>query len=320
MKKGAFVIPYFGKFNNYYQLFLESCKYNPDYDWIIFTDDCTSYEYPTNVLVHYTSFDDIRQLIQSKFKFKISLDYPYKLCDYKVAYGYIFEEWLDNYQMWGHCDTDVIFGCLNNFISDEDIIHFDKIGIFGHCTLYKNTYENNRVFLKPLDGTLRYKQVFTEYWNHSFDEDFDHSINNIFEQEKKKIRYAEYQANIYTKSSDFRLTALNSDRHSYRYEKNKKAIFLWNEGILNRFEMVGGNRIVRSEYMYIHMQSRKMTINTKKKKCFKIIPNSFEDLEVNTIDANNFKKIKIKHFNLHYFKLRSKNLFVKIKKFILRRK
>ncbi|WP_333562533.1 DUF6625 family protein, partial [Lactobacillus amylovorus] len=45
MKKGAFIIPYFGHFNNYFQLFLNSCKYNSNYDWIIFTDDRTKYDY-----------------------------------------------------------------------------------------------------------------------------------------------------------------------------------------------------------------------------------------------------------------------------------
>ena len=37
---------------------------------------------------------EIREKIQSKFDFKISLEEPYKLCDYKPAYGYIFEEFI----------------------------------------------------------------------------------------------------------------------------------------------------------------------------------------------------------------------------------
>ena len=35
--KAIFIIPYFGHFNNYFQLFLNSCAYNRDFDWLIFT-------------------------------------------------------------------------------------------------------------------------------------------------------------------------------------------------------------------------------------------------------------------------------------------
>ena len=35
MKKGVLILPYFGKFNNYFPLFLKSCGYNPSYDFLI---------------------------------------------------------------------------------------------------------------------------------------------------------------------------------------------------------------------------------------------------------------------------------------------
>ena len=53
MKKVAYVIPYFGKFPKGFDLFLMSCRNNPTIDWLIFTDDHTSYEYPSNVKVYY---------------------------------------------------------------------------------------------------------------------------------------------------------------------------------------------------------------------------------------------------------------------------
>ena len=33
MEKVVFIIPYFGKFNNYFQLFLNSCAYNKKFEW-----------------------------------------------------------------------------------------------------------------------------------------------------------------------------------------------------------------------------------------------------------------------------------------------
>ena len=49
---------------------------------------------------------------------------------------------------------------------------------------------------------------------------------------------------------------------------------------------------------------------------YKIIPNSFDDLEKYPITISNFNKIKRKHFNFHYFRLRTYNLIDKIKKYI----
>ena len=64
------------------------------------------------------------------------------------------------------------------------------------------------------------------------------------------------------------------------------------------------------------MQSRQMKIHLKNTDVYKIIPNVFEDLEVPVKEINiySFKKIKKKYFNLHYFRLRGKNLMIKIKK------
>ena len=79
MLKKILIIPYFGKFNNYFELWLKSCEYNTDFDWLIFTDDKTNYQYPENVHVHYTTFENIKDRINNLFEFEISLDSPYKL-------------------------------------------------------------------------------------------------------------------------------------------------------------------------------------------------------------------------------------------------
>ena len=314
-KHAAFIIPYFGTFNNYFQLFLNSCEKNPSYDWIIFTDDKREFRYPDNVIVHYVTFSDIKLLFRSKFSFDISLDKPYKLCDYRPTYGYVFSEYLKGYPYWGECDTDLIFGDIDQFLRPKMQEGYDKIGIFGHCTLYRNTNEINMLFTKKLNEKSRFQQVAKEYWNHSFDEEFKESINNIFEQEQKKICYTEYQANIYTKSSDFRLTTMNPDRVTYRHESVQNAFFTWENGKLYRYSKKKKIELIKKEYLYIHMQSRPMKVRiAPQTSIYKIIPNSFDSLEVYHITNDNFSKIKIKHFNLHYFRLRSRNLWIKTKK------
>lgn len=318
MKKAAFIIPYYGKFNNYFQLFLDSCSYNKDYDWIIFTDDNEEYCYPDNVIVHKTTFEEMCKYIASKFPFSITIEVPYKLCDFKPAYGFIFEEYLTQYSFWGYCDVDLILGCLNNFIDESDFLNYDKIGILGHLTLIRNTKKFRNAFLKSLNGEKIAQKVYTSKKNHSFDEEFKQSINNIFEEYNYPIRYKEYEANIYTKSSNFKIVRLNLETKKYEVERKTNSFFEWNRGELKRYKMLN-NIIEIKEYMYIHMQSRPMKIKgelvqIRKREQYKIIPNAFELIEVESISNDNFKRIKKKYFNMHYFILRTRNLIDKVKK------
>lgn len=312
MNKVCFVIPYFGSFKNYFQLFLNSCGENRDLcDWLILTDNRTGYDYPQNVKVVYTTFDDLKDVIQSKFDFELNLNKAYKLCDFKPAYGYIFEEYLKEYDFWGHCDTDLIWGNIAEFLSKIDMYEYDKIFDLGHCTLYRNTLGNNRFFM----STSRYKDVFQNSKNCSFDEEYRDSVNNIFENGGKKIYQGSFAANTYMKTSDFKLTTLNDDRQTYAVEKKVKNFFVWNKGNLIRY-LIKDNGIEKNAYMYLHFQSRSMDLRVdSKSRVYKIIPNAFEKLEIpaESIDEKNVRKIKTKNFNLHYFKLRFSNLVIKLK-------
>ena len=119
-KRAALIIPYFGgEFPNYFQLFLNSCEKNQDFTWMIFTDNRTKYRYPNNVKKISMSFGEMVSRVRSKFDFEICLDRPYKLCDYKCAYGYIFGDYLKEYDFWGHSDCDLIYGRLSDFITDD---------------------------------------------------------------------------------------------------------------------------------------------------------------------------------------------------------
>ncbi len=49
MKTICYIVPYFGKLPKNFPLWLVGCEANPTIDWIIYTDDKTSYSYPKNV-------------------------------------------------------------------------------------------------------------------------------------------------------------------------------------------------------------------------------------------------------------------------------
>ena len=56
----VYLIPYFGKLPESFQMWLLSCKMNPSIDWLLLTDDKTEYDYPDNVHVSYMSYEDIK--------------------------------------------------------------------------------------------------------------------------------------------------------------------------------------------------------------------------------------------------------------------
>lgn len=320
MKRIAFIIPYFGSFNNYFNLFLQSCEKNKDLcDWIIFTDDKKKYNYPSNVYVHYCKWTDLVDYIQSKFDVEISLDRPYKLCDFKPMYGYIFENYLKEYDFWGYCDTDLIWGKISHFLNDSILNEYDKIFNLGHCTIFKNSFDNIHSFELDFNGQERYLQVITNSENESFDEEYGRkSINDIFVYHKLKLFEESFAANIYMKSSNFRLTSMNKNHTSYIVERIKKNFFVVNNNGLYRYVIGKNNNFSVDEFMYIHMQSRKMKnlLPNNFTGEYKIIPNSMEPIEISSSSINfyNIRQIKTKHFNLHYFRLRSHNLADKIMK------
>lgn len=129
---------YFGTLPSTFQLWLNTCGYNDTVDFLIFTDDKRPFDVPQNVKVEYLSFLEIKAMIQKKFDFEIALNQPYKLCDFKPAYGEIFCEYIVEYEFWGHCDLDMFFGNIRKFLTEDIFTKYDKILTEGHLTLYRN--------------------------------------------------------------------------------------------------------------------------------------------------------------------------------------
>lgn len=127
MKSIAFVIPWGGNLPVYFQLWLESCRRNPSVDFLVFTDDCTEYNYPDNVKVHYMSFEQMKELFQKHYDFPLSISAPYKFCDFRPAFGEIFSDYLVGYDYWGHCDVDLIWGDIRKFVTDDVLTKYKRI-------------------------------------------------------------------------------------------------------------------------------------------------------------------------------------------------
>ncbi|MDB5007350.1 MAG: hypothetical protein JWP45_1743 [Mucilaginibacter sp.] len=171
-KKLALIICYSGKLPWYFKYFVHSCKYNPTVDFYIIVDDMTcKFHLPANVNLIYKTLNDISLLATEKFGFKVAIKYGYKLCDFKPAYGVLFNELIKEYDFWGHCDIDIIFGNIRDFITDDVLENYDLISvrhdyISGCFLLYRNISTLNNLFLQ----SKNYRKVYTSDKHYCFDE------------------------------------------------------------------------------------------------------------------------------------------------------
>lgn len=139
---------YFGTWPNYFQHWLDSCKTNTDVTFILVTDIPTeSYRVPLNIIFEKKSFAEVQEKIRSKFSnLEVSIEKPYKLCCFKAAYGYIFDDLFQDYDYWGFFDIDTIWGNIVSFIPENKDNHLTKIFPCGHLSFIRNDEENRKPF------------------------------------------------------------------------------------------------------------------------------------------------------------------------------
>jgi hypothetical protein len=271
VNKICFIVPYFGKFNNYFPIWLHSCSWNPDIDWLIFTDDKRSFNYPPNVKVQYCIFADIVEKIQNRFDFKIALNHPYQLCEFKISYGEVFTDFLSEYHFWGFCDIDVVWGDIRRHITDEVLNNYSKISWRGHLTMFKNDSKINALYRSPIDDVLFYKHVFSNTSGYPVAPD-EGPIDYIFEQKGEKIYKGLLFADLKIRSFKFKLLHFPATEEY----KNKQQIFLWKNGRLYRI-YIYKSTIHTEEFAYVHFLKRPMQVpkDFKPGESFLIVPNRF---------------------------------------------
>ena len=300
MKK-VLLIPFFGKFPNYFQLFLNSCSYNYDFDFKIFTDqEYNRYNYANNVIFYKISFQEFQMLAQKKLKTKEKIISPYKLCDYKPTYGRIFEDYTNEYEYWGYCDVDLIFGNISKFLPDKTIKDYEKIQIDGHLTLYKNCEKMNNLYKKSNNKIIPFSKVIRIKEPCYFDEIQFETIC----KENKILEFVNYSyADILPSSFYFKM-AENGNIKNF-----KNQVFYFDKGKVIRKYFQDNDEIV-DELMYIHLQKRKMKININQNKEFYFInPNNFHTQFY--IDNTNVYIYKLKYYfnvikkiNINWFKIK----------------
>ena len=193
MPRIIFIIPYIGKYPWYYPYFLHSCRYNPTVDFVIITDNENfDFEIPANVKIIPLSIDQFKVKASKALEFEVAVEYGYKLCDFRPAFGYIFSDLITDYDFWGYCDVDVIFGNIRSFmvnklLSEYDIISARHDYLTGCFALYRNNSYMRELFRQSKD----YRKVFTDPRNFFFDE-----TNFAFEDFAKGLHYNQIKTEV----------------------------------------------------------------------------------------------------------------------------
>ena len=263
---------YFGILPEWFGLWLKSAEKNENFDFFLFTDDEDNMIDAPNIKKINMNIKKFNELCTKKVGINVNIEKPYKLCDFKPAYGKIFEDYIKEYDFWACCDIDMIFGRLDNFFYDDIFNNYEKINWCGHLTFYKNNKKLNELF-KMRGSAFSYKKVFKDAINnYAFDEESGIKriarVNKINEIDLNCFldvdrRYKEFLAG----------NQKNFDLQIFAYKKNK---------ILQIF--IKDGQIQEKEYAYLHFQTKKPRVTFE-------IQKNLEDFEF-FVNSNGFQKLE----------------------------
>ncbi|MAM28746.1 MAG: hypothetical protein CMC13_06955 [Flavobacteriaceae bacterium] len=274
MKSIVLIVPYLGKWPLWFDAHLVSIARNPTINWLFITDCKIPDHYPENVRFIHTTSEALNFKINECLNIQVPLS-PRKLCDIRPAYGKVFQEYILDYDFWGFCDVDIIWGNIRKFLTKEmllenDIISSRKNTLSGHFTVLRNSLEVNSLYM----SIPNYLEMLSIEPLMRIDEEaFTLHLKNLETQSKFKIWWEAYLMN-------------NVDGKAHQeYYLDK---WLWKEGKM--LELKDGPPI--DEVMYLHFINWKRTM----KYC-----------EVNYKD--NPKQFYISYSGIHY---KTHSVFIKM--------
>jgi hypothetical protein len=246
MKKIAVFALWFGRLPDYFPLWVRSLKANKGFDFVLVTDQQVTGELSENLKVIRYSISELQQLIKQNLAITPTFKLAYKLCDYRPAFGELFASEIRDYQFWGYCDMDLMFGHLSDFVTPEILDRYNKIFNRGHFALYKNDPYINSLYRnsKKIDAAA----ILASSECYIFDE--WHGIHEIFKEFNVEQYHHECIADIRPNAARF--TGSNIKNYG-------KQLFVWQEGSLRQYFLADG-KVCTTELAYIHFQKRKISI------------------------------------------------------------
>lgn len=261
------IAAYFGPLPGHFPLWLASCRRNPDFDWLLLTEakPC-DVELPPNVHWREMTLERAGAIMSQTLGVTTRIETAYKMCDFRPAFWALLEGEERACDFWGHCDLDLIFGQLGDFITPFALTHFDKIFTLGHLTLYRNRAFGNLRFQEP-HPKLEWREIFNDPRPRGFDEHF--GVGLIWRQWPTRI----YADESVVADID---PALPRFERIAPYRNDRAQLFVYDHGRVFRLSWRGEVE-QREEFAYIHFQKRKpLRVEVAADSdCFVICPQGF---------------------------------------------
>jgi len=171
MNKVALIIPYFGKWPEWMDLYLYSCSKQKGIDFLFYTDCDIPQKVYENTIFHSVSFASYCDFVSQKLSIDFHPRAAYKLCDLKVFYGIVHEEELRQYEWWGFGDIDLVYGDLGLLLNKHNLEKYDLLTthvdrIAGHFTVMRRESKYTKLCMEILNR----KQLLCDDINHGIDE------------------------------------------------------------------------------------------------------------------------------------------------------
>ena len=317
MNKICAILPYYGEFHPFFNLFLHSVGRNRNIlDLLLVTDEPVAFDVPGNVKLLYLSKEElsgkVSKCIKEWFGVEVSSCFPekagsrtgmYKLCDYRIFYQDLFKEFLNKYEYWGFVDADTVLGDIKNLLFDLD--HYDVVGHKGHMCFLRNNETYKKIMLDfnywgDLKGYPQREhgkallQITDITKNHIFDEGWMQGNLHVFNSNRRDFNLLR----TYTPSRPMMCDIYSPKESPEKYldnlwvrdfdkedslEKNyKKQYFEYRDGKLFRNSE---EKTRETEHLYVHLIHRQHIIKNN------IIIKNFSDPLNFQINSKEFKLI-----------------------------
>jgi|SRR5690554_332764 len=261
------LIPYFGKWPAWFDLFLLSCEHNPSINWKFYTDCLLPDNVPANVSFQHMTFSEYKEIVSISLGISFNPRNPYKLCDIKPALGFIHQKDIIGYDFWGFSDIDLIYGDLRKYFSAEKLSQYDFFStharrVSGHFCLMRNTKKMRTAFI----NVKNWQKILSDSEHHAFDES---AFSRIFIKRKnfpKPLYNLVGKLNPWRRRSEFAEAFSTPNAGvawidgSFNFPKK----WCWNEGILTN-DLTG-----EREYPYFHFYGWKKDVWSLEDCCLKV--------------------------------------------------
>jgi hypothetical protein len=264
LKKILIIIPYFGKFPEWVDLYFETLRQNSTIDFFFFTDCAIEkYESP-NIKYKKISFQEYVKSVNIKKNINFSPNNAYKICDLRPLFGIVHKEIITGYDFYGWTDMDILFGNIRSFYTDDILEKYfvfstHEIRISGHFALFRNSRQNIIKFKKIYDWkkhienpefvgidehglTNAYTMTFFDKFNEKFKTNIDNVITRFIKKLKKRKLYLKEQYTTPFTSIPWLDGSVNSKQPDVWYYKNGQ---------------ITNNRDGERKFMYLHFMNFK---------------------------------------------------------------